>query len=207
MEILRIYEKIEQERIIAIVRRDTEADTLRVCKTLYGAGIDAMELPFTMQFPHRRLESVVSALPDALVGAGTILDAESARIAILSGARFLVTPTVNKKVIETGNRYGVPVFPGVHSPAEALSALESGCLAVKLFPASEFSPESIEAWKTPLVNVEIIPTGGIGLDNAENWLRAGAYALGMGASLCCGTEEDICCRVKKLRSLIAEVKI
>lgn len=206
MKIMRIYEMIEKERIIAIVRRDTENDTLNVCKTLFNAGIRVMELPFTMQWAHRRLELAVSVLPGALVGAGTILDAESARIAILSGARFLVTPTVNRKVIETGNRYGVPVFPGVHSPAEALSALEGGCLAVKLFPASEFSPKSIQGWKTPLPNLEVIPTGGIGPDNAESWLRAGAYALGIGASLCRGTEEDVCCRVKKLRLLTTEVK-
>lgn len=205
MNVLRVYEQIESERIISIVRRSTQEDTLRVCKTLFNAGVRVMELPFTMQLAHRRLEAAATALPEALIGAGTILDAESARIAVLSGARFMVTPTINKKVIEIGNRYGVPVFPGVHSPTEALYALEAGCLAVKLFPASEFSPETIGAWKTPLVNLEVIPTGGIGPDNAKSWLRAGAYALGMGASLCGGTEEDICRRVKKLHALIAEV--
>ena len=203
MKVLECYARIENARVIAIVRRETASEVVGICRALSEEGQEVMELPFTMERPHRLLEQVADALPNALLGAGTILDAESARIAILSGAKFLVTPTIDPGAVEMGHRYGVPVFPGVHSPTEALKALSLGCFAVKLFPAEEFSPKAIGAWRTPLPNLEIIPTGGVGLHNAEEWLQAGAFALGIGGALSGGSEREVHEKARRLREIVA----
>lgn len=206
MKILDIYNQIEKEKIIAIVRRDTLDEVESCVKGLCDGGINIVELPFTMDKAHRRLEYITEKYPNMLVGAGTILDGASARIAILSGAKFIVTPNVNKEVIEMGCRYGVPVFSGVHSPTEAIKALESGCLAVKLFFASEFDYNTIKAWKVPIKNLEFIPTGGIDETNIKDWLNAGAYALGISGCLCRGDYEQVKKNAIKIKSIIDNYK-
>lgn len=204
MKAIDVYEQIAREKVIAIVRRESGQEVSAVCRALVAGGLHVMELPLTMERAHRRLEAVADALPEALLGAGSVLDAESARIAILSGAKFLVTPAFDADVVKMGNRYGVPVFPGVHSPTEAVRALECGCMAVKLFPASEFTPAAIGAWKTPFHNLELIPTGGVGEQNAAQWLRAGAFALGVGGALCSGTEEEVRAKAARLKTIAGE---
>jgi 2-dehydro-3-deoxyphosphogluconate aldolase/(4S)-4-hydroxy-2-oxoglutarate aldolase len=117
------------------------------------------------------------------VGAGTVLDAETARACQLAGAEFLVTPTVNPDVIQTGNRYGTPVIPGVMTPTEALTATETGADMCKLFPASTLGPSHVSAMSGPLGQVPLVPTGGVSSENAADFFESGAAAVGVGSAL------------------------
>jgi 2-dehydro-3-deoxyphosphogluconate aldolase/(4S)-4-hydroxy-2-oxoglutarate aldolase len=122
--------------------------------------------------------------PDLLLGAGTVLDAETARICILEGAAFVVSPALNLKTIEMCHRYGVPVLPGALTPTEILTAWEAGADVVKVFPASAMGgAKYLKSIKAPLPQVELVPTGGVSLATAAEFLEAGAFALGVGADL------------------------
>ena len=122
--------------------------------------------------------------PDILIGAGTVLDAETARLCILEGAEFVVSPALNLKTIEMCHRYGVPVLPGALTPTEILTAWEAGADAVKVFPASALGgAKYLKSVKAPLPQVELVPTGGVSLATAAEFLEAGAFALGVGADL------------------------
>ncbi len=131
----------------------------------------------------RAIEEAREELPDVLMGAGTVLDAPTARQAILSGAQFLVTPTVALDVIETAHRYGVPVIPGAMTPTEILTAWEAGADMVKVFPASMLGPRYIKAIRGPLPQIPLAPTGGITAKNAGDYIRAGAALVCAGGWL------------------------
>ena len=128
----------------------------------------------------------------------------------MSGAKFLVTPTLNAEVIKTGNRYGVPVFCGVATATEALTALELGVDVVKAFPAGQFNPSVIKDWKGPLPNLEVMPTGGIGIENVAEWLKAGAFACGVGGAILEGYKEGDFAKVtataKRFKAAVEGVK-
>jgi 2-dehydro-3-deoxyphosphogluconate aldolase/(4S)-4-hydroxy-2-oxoglutarate aldolase len=120
---------------------------------------------------------------DVLFGAGTVLDAESARAAILAGAQFIVAPTLNRDLITLCRRYSVPVIPGAYTPTEALTAWECGADMVKIFPAGVGGPGFIKALKAPLPQIDLVPVGGVTLDNTAEFIRAGAAAVGVGSAL------------------------
>lgn len=181
---------IGREKVIGIVRLRDDAAAEKCFAALCEGGIRCAELPFTVPYAHTVLESVSRSFGDSmLIGAGTILDAESARIAVLSGAKFVVTPNLNTEVLRMCNRYGIPVICGVATPSEAAVALEWGVDAVKLFPADQFSYGAVKAFKGPFPNLEVVPTGGIGAENVADWLRAGAFACGVGGRLLQGADE------------------
>ena len=143
-----------------------------------------MEITFTVPGAANVLEKVSDLLGDQIVlGAGTVLDTETARTAILAGARFLVSPVVNHDVIGLANRYGIPVMPGALTPTEILSAWEAGADVVKVFPADLGGPAYFKAVRAPLPQVQLMPTGGVDLTTAEAFLRAGAVLLGVGGAL------------------------
>lgn len=183
--------KIGKEKIIAIIRVSDENQAEKAMAALLDGGLACAELTFTTPFAHRIIEKLSRAYAGAglLLGAGSVLDSETARIAILSGAEYLVTPALNTDVIRLANRYGIPVFPGTVTPTEALAALEAGADVVKLFPAGQFKPSVIKDIKAPLPNLEIVPTGGIGVKNIKEWIDAGAFACGVGGSLFSGLKE------------------
>ena len=120
---------------------------------------------------------------DVLFGAGSVLDPETARAAILAGAGFIVAPTLSLDVIRLGNRYGIPVLPGCFTPTEALAAWEAGASMIKLFPAGVGGPALVKAMLAPLPQLEIVPVGGVDLENAAAYIGAGATAVGLGSSL------------------------
>jgi len=155
-----------------------------VAEALLAGGVVAIEVTFTVPGAHRVLEQVAERLGDQiLLGAGTVLDPETARIALLSGAQFIVAPTVNLRVIELCRRYDKAVIPGALTPTEVLTAWENGADIVKVFPSELTGPGYLKALHGPLPQVRLMPTGGVNLQTAADFLRAGACALGIGGAL------------------------
>ena len=175
---------IERTGLIAIVRLDSPAELVQAAKAIALGGVSVIEFTLTTPGALRTIEEAVKALGrEVLIGAGTVLDAETARAAILAGAEFVVAPTLNTDVIEMCHRYDKVVIPGAYTPTEILTAWEHGADFVKLFPAEVGGPAYLKAVRAPLPQVKLIPVGGVSLETAKAFLRAGAAALGVGSNL------------------------
>lgn len=175
--------RIAQRKVVAIVRAQEAAVAESVGDAVIEAGLDVLEVPLTTPDALGAIERLTRRHPQALIGAGTVLDATSARLAILAGARFLVSPSLHADVLATGHRYGAAVLPGVQTPTEVMQALEAGADLIKLFPADEHTPGYVKAIRAALPQAPIVPTGGVDAANARAWLDAGAVALGVGGTL------------------------
>jgi len=176
-------EGLNDSGVIGIIRVSTAQDLIRIAKALREGGLSCLEITMTTPGALRAIEEAQEELPDVLMGAGTVLDAATARQAILAGAQFLVTPTVALDVIEMAHRYGVPVIPGAMTPTEILTCWEAGADMVKVFPASVLGPGFIKAVHGPLPQIPLVPTGGITADNAGEFIRAGAAMVCAGGWL------------------------
>ena len=183
-------DRITDGGVIAILRGVARDDAVAVADAVVDAGVTALEVTADTPNATSSIAAITDRVDDALVGAGTVLDAETARAAQLAGAEFLVTPTVNRDVIRTANRYGTPVVVGAHTPTEAVEAYEAGADAVKVFPAKTGGPEHVAAIGGPLPQIPLVPTGGVGADNAGEYVRAGAVAVGVGSSIVDGEAID-----------------
>jgi 2-dehydro-3-deoxyphosphogluconate aldolase/(4S)-4-hydroxy-2-oxoglutarate aldolase len=175
---------IQDSGVIAIVRFDRSEELIQVARAIRAGGVSAIE--FTMTTPNALaiIESATHEFgDDVLLGAGTVLDPETARAAILAGAQFIVTPTLNPKVIEVSHRYSKVVIPGAFTPTEILTAWEWGADFVKVFPAEFGGPEYFKAIRAPLPQVKLIPVGGVSLENAGDFIKAGAAAVAVGSNL------------------------
>jgi 2-dehydro-3-deoxyphosphogluconate aldolase / (4S)-4-hydroxy-2-oxoglutarate aldolase len=179
----RAIQEIEEHQLVAIIRIESTEEIEKVVSRLYKGGIRIVEITMNSPGALQGIEQVKKVLPEILVGAGTVLDPETARSAILAGADFILTPTLKKETIEIGHRYGVAVIPGVLSPTEALTAYEYGASMVKIFPARTFGPSYIRDLHGPLPQLKCMAVGGIALENALSYIEAGAGALGIGSSL------------------------
>lgn len=184
MEHKEILDLILDKKIIAIIRLESSDRLIKIAESLMDGGINIIE--FTVPTPNS-IEMINQACnhfdDQVIIGAGTVLDPETARVAILAGAQFIVTPTLNLEVIKLCHRYGKPVIPGALTPTEILSAWEAGADVIKVFPVSLGGPEYIRAIKAPLPQVRIAAVGGVSSNNAAEYLRAGAVALGVGGKL------------------------
>ena len=170
--------------IVAVVRSNDSSQLVEVCKALVDGGVDVAEITFTVPNALEVLAAVRKALGDRLLlGAGTVLDTETARAAILAGAEYLVSPTLNLEVIKLAKRYGKMIMPGVYTPTEALTAWEAGADILKVFPAEIVGPAFFKAMKGPLPQLRLMPTGGVDLNTASSFLEAGAVCLGIGSQL------------------------
>ncbi len=170
--------------IIAIVRSPDSQQLAEVVRALADGGVTTAEITMTVPDALGVLRQVRKALGNrVLLGAGTILDAETARAALLAGAEYLVTPTLNLDVIRLCLRYGKLVMPGAFTPTEILTAWEAGADIVKVFPAEVVGPAFFRAMRGPLPQVRLMPTGGVDVNTAEEFLRAGACCLGVGGQL------------------------
>lgn len=178
------FDRLRNRGLVAIVR-GTDPDTaIDVVQALADGGVSMVEITADTPGVMGMIDDVSSTFGDEIsLGAGTVLDSETARAALLSGAEFLVTPTVNTDVIETANAYGALVTPGVVTPTEALTAYEAGAQAVKVFPAGDLGPGHVSSMNGPLGHVPLMPTGGVELDNVADFFAAGATAVGVGSSL------------------------
>ncbi|GAA4443729.1 bifunctional 4-hydroxy-2-oxoglutarate aldolase/2-dehydro-3-deoxy-phosphogluconate aldolase [Actinokineospora soli] len=172
---------IAAAKVVAILRCDGPERAVAVGEEIVRAGLPVVEVSLTTPDALTAIRELTRT--DGLIGAGTVLDAASARAAILAGARFLVSPAVIPEVISTGNRYGVPVLPGAQTPTEIVRALELGAALVKLFPADHLGPGFLRGVAAAIPQAAFVPTGGISAANAREWLAAGAVALGVGGAL------------------------
>jgi 2-dehydro-3-deoxyphosphogluconate aldolase / (4S)-4-hydroxy-2-oxoglutarate aldolase len=170
--------------IVAIIRAPSGELLVDAAEALLAGGIDAVEITFTVPKAPRVLETVADRLGDkVLLGAGTVLDPETARIALLAGAQFIVAPCVSLPTIELCKRYGVLVMPGALTPTEIVAAWQAGGDIVKVFPSEITGPAYLKAVRAPLPQIRLMPTGGVNLQTAADFLKAGACALGIGGSL------------------------
>ena len=175
-------ERIAETGVIAILRGVSVEDAPDVAAAVTEGGVAALEITADTPNVTAAIEAVADRV-DAAVGVGTVLDAETARAAQLAGAAFVVTPTVNREVIRTANRYGTPIAAGAYTPTEALDAFEAGADFVKVFPAKTGGPAHVAALGGPLSQIPLVPTGGVSADNAGAYVEAGAAAVGVGSAI------------------------
>lgn len=167
-----------------MIRTDAAATAARAAVALFEGGVAAAEVTFTTPGAIEAIRAAKAAAgAGAVVGAGTVLDPETARAAILAGAEFIVAPNLNIEVITMCRRYGVPVMPGAFTPTEIVAAWEAGADVVKVFPAEVGGPAYFKAIRAPLPQIRLMPTGGVDLNSALDFLEAGACCLGVGGSL------------------------
>ncbi|MBI3922906.1 MAG: bifunctional 4-hydroxy-2-oxoglutarate aldolase/2-dehydro-3-deoxy-phosphogluconate aldolase [Armatimonadetes bacterium] len=177
-------QKIIDCGVVAILRANSSAELLEVAKALHAGNVTPIEVTMTTPNALEVVRQVKSELGDRVVmGVGTVLDPETARAAILAGAEYIVSPVVNEATIRLCRRYGIPVMPGAFTPTEVLRAWDSGADVVKIFPTSSVGPEYIKDLKGPFPQIPMIPTGGVNVDTAGAFIKAGACAVGAGSSL------------------------
>jgi len=185
-----VLKKIVEKGIVAVVRAESFEKAVHITDACLEGGVNSIEITFTVPGAHRVIEELAKRFEgeDVLLGAGTVLDPETARTAILNGASYIVSPSFNLDTMKLCNRYQVPCMPGAMTVREVLMAIEAGADIVKLFPGSVFGPKVIKAIKGPLPQAALMPTGGVNLENALEWLKAGSVALGVGGTLTAGAK-------------------
>jgi 2-dehydro-3-deoxyphosphogluconate aldolase / (4S)-4-hydroxy-2-oxoglutarate aldolase len=177
-------QRVLDSGIVAIIRASSGEQLVNVAHALYEGGIDVIEVTFTTPGVVEVISAVRKELGNkVLLGAGTVLDPETARIALLAGAEFIVSPCVNVEVIKLAHRYDKLVMPGAYTPTEIVTAWEAGADVVKLFPADMGGAPYLKALKGPLPQVRIMPTGGVNQQTLKDFVKAGACAVGLGGQL------------------------
>ena len=180
---------ITETGVIGIVRADSAQRAVALTRQLWSAGVTAVEVALTTPGGLGAISELNDEVPDgALLGAGTILDATTARLAVLAGARLLVPPTREEEVISTAQRYGAATVIGTATPTEMVRAQTLGADLVKVFPASQWTPKTLSDVLQALPQLRCVPTGGIAPDQAADWIRAGAVAVGLGSGLTKGDD-------------------
>lgn len=180
-----ILKKIIENGVVAIVRSKTIKEANEVSQACFNGGINTIEITFSVPGADEVIKTLKSDsyLKDIIVGAGTVLDVTTARIAILAGADFIVGPTFDKEIAFLCNMYKIPYIPGCMTVNEITEAIKYGVDIIKLFPSDQFNPSYIKSVKAPLPQVNFMVTGGINLENADEWIRNGALAIGVGGNL------------------------
>jgi 2-dehydro-3-deoxyphosphogluconate aldolase/(4S)-4-hydroxy-2-oxoglutarate aldolase len=181
----RVLGRIRDLGLVPVVRAQSADEAVRAIDAILEGGVDVLEVTMTVPDAVPLIEKIARRFGEsAVIGAGTVIDAETARACILAGAQFIVAPTTNADTIACCRRYSVPVLPGALTPTEVLAAWQAGADMVKVFPCSAVGGASyIKALKAPLPQIELVPTGGVNLETAADFIRAGASALGLGSDL------------------------
>lgn len=186
MKRMSILKKLKDAGVIAVVRADTKEEAFKASQAIIEGGIVGIELTYTVPQANDVILDLVSLYKnreDVVIGAGTVLDAVTARLAILAGAEYIVSPCFDAETAQLCNLYQVPYLPGCLTITEMQTALKSGVDIIKLFPGSAFGPKIISAFKAPLPHANIMPTGGVSLENMSDWFEAGVVAVGVGGNL------------------------
>ncbi|WP_338473154.1 bifunctional 2-keto-4-hydroxyglutarate aldolase/2-keto-3-deoxy-6-phosphogluconate aldolase [Niallia sp. XMNu-256] len=184
MQKFEVLNEIHKGYLVAVIRGKNKEDAVEISKQAYQGGIRSLEVTFSTPGAEEAIAELVRiGDSNMIVGAGTVLDGETARIAIMKGARYIVSPHFSPEIATVCNRYAIPYLPGCGSVTEIMHALESGVDVVKLFPGSLMGPGFIKDVKGPIPHVEIMPSGGVSIDNIDKWVNNGAFAVGIGSAL------------------------
>jgi 2-dehydro-3-deoxyphosphogluconate aldolase/(4S)-4-hydroxy-2-oxoglutarate aldolase len=186
-----VIQKICECGVVAIVRAETAEMALKIAQACADAGIAAVEVTFTVPGAAEVIKKLADKYSggEILIGAGTVLDTETARTAILAGAQYIISPCLNRDVVALCNRYQVACMPGAMTIKEVVECMEAGADIIKIFPAELFGPAIIKAIKGPLPQAKLMPTGGVSLDNVHEWIKAGSVAVGIGGNLTAGAKK------------------
>jgi len=179
-----VLKKITDSGLVVVVRANDEDEAKKITEACLKGGAAAIEITYTVPGASLVIEELAKEYQnEIIIGAGTVLDPETARIAMLSGAKYVVSPYLNEETLKLCNRYQVPCMPGVMTVEGVVKAMELGADILKVFPGEAFGPNIIKAIKGPLPQSSLMPTGGVSLDNVMEWIKAGAVAVGAGGSL------------------------
>lgn len=181
-----VITELKKQGVVAVIRGNSFEEGLNISKACIAGGLKAIEMAYTNHHASQIIQQLNEIYQDDLevcIGAGTVLDAPTARLAIMSGAKYIVSPLFDKETAVLCNRYGVPYIPGCMTIKEIMTAMESGSEIIKLFPGSAFGPSYIGAIQSPLPQVSIMVTGGVNLNNLDQWFMAGVDAVGVGGEL------------------------
>lgn len=212
MKRVEVLKKLEKAGVIAVVRGATKEQGKKTCQSLIQGGMKGIEITFTLPNAAEVITELTQENTDCevVIGAGTVLDVVTARLAILAGAEFVVSPTFDQATAELCNLYQVPYLPGCMTMSEIITALKAGADIIKLFPGSAYGPSIISAFKAPLPQVNIMPTGGVSLENMHEWFNAGAITVGVGGNLLkpaeTGDYEGVTCAAKEYMAEFKKIK-
>lgn len=204
-----ILTKIQECGVVAVVRAETCEQAERITDACIEGGVAAIELTFTVPHADKVIEGLAKKYtPDQIIlGAGTVMDAATARIAMLAGAQYIVSPYFDLDTVKMCNRYRVAVMPGIMSVREAVMAMEAGADILKIFPGELFGPSIIKAIKGPIPYAKMMPTGGVDVNNVGEWIRAGAVAVGAGSALTAGAKTgDYALITKTAKAFVENIK-
>jgi 2-dehydro-3-deoxyphosphogluconate aldolase / (4S)-4-hydroxy-2-oxoglutarate aldolase len=209
-----ILARIKDLAVVPIIRTPDSKSALAAVEAVFEGGIDCVEITMTVAGALKAIETVADRYGDKiLLGAGTVLDPETARACLLAGAQFFVTPSLNVRTIEIARRYSRPIFPGGLTPTEILAAWEAGADGVKVFPCNALGgAKYIKSLKAPFPHIDLIPTGGVNLETVADFLTAGSSAVGVGselvdaASVSSVNYQAMTERARKFREIVASVR-
>ncbi len=187
---LRVLGKITETGLVAVLRAESSEQALRIAEACAQGGVGAIEVTFTVPGAAALIADLAKTYKsgEILIGAGTVLDPETARIAILAAAQFIVSPALNPATARLCNRYQIPYLPGAGTVGEVIEAMECGADIIKAFPGEILGPAFIKAVAGPLPQASLMPTGGVSLENVEEWIKAGSVAVGVGGNLTAGAK-------------------
>lgn len=190
MKRMETIKEIVDSGVVAVIRAESKEEGMKIIEAVKKGGIKALEITMTVPGAVDIIKELTQLYKDedVIIGAGTVLDPETARACILAGAKYIVSSSLNLDTVKLCNRYRVPIMPGIMTPAEALTALEAGVEVLKVFPGNAFGPSIIKAFKGPMPQGNYMPTGGVSLDNVHQWIEAGAVAVGTGSVLTKGAK-------------------
>lgn len=211
MDKLQVIETVKKIGVVAVIRGNTPDEAVQISEACIAGGVTAIEVAFTTPRAHEAILTLSEKYKDnaqVVIGAGTVLDAETARMAILNGAAFVVSPAFDEATIKLCNRYRVACMPGTTTIQGVIQALELGADIVKVFPGEVVGSKFIKAVKGPLPQAQMMPTGGVSIDNVAEWFKAGAVVVGAGGALTGGGKSltEITETAKKFVVAVAEAR-
>ncbi len=213
MKRVEILSRLEKTGVVAVVRGATKEEAIKASHAIVAGGLTGIELTFTVPQADEALKELTSYYQnrsEIVIGAGTVLDAVTARLAIMAGAEYIVSPSFDRETAELCNLYQVPYLPGCMTITEVQEALKSGADIVKLFPGSAYGPSIISAFKAPMPQVSLMPTGGVSLANMADWFKAGAITVGVGGDLLApassGDFDQVTATAKQYAAKLKEIK-
>lgn len=204
-----ILTRIQDCGIVAVVRAESTDKAERIVDACIEGGVAAIELTFTVPHADKVIEHLANKYtPEQIIlGAGTVMDAATARIAMLSGSQYIVSPYFDPETVKMCNRYRVAVMPGIMSVREGVMAMEAGADILKVFPGDLFGPKIIKDIRGPIPYAKMMPTGGVNADNVGEWIKAGAVAVGAGSSLTAGAKTgDYAAITETAKKFVANIK-